>query len=178
MPIGIIFGDTPRASVFPRDWGHKQDLNLNGGFKADVWSGAELTIDGGIRRKFQHSQFYDYFPPPGFTFDPNSNKSANYLSTGMTTMSLTPRLDVTPMYFIALCAKRALPERSAALSLFGDREESVYTHYNHEVRKNIDAGHRIAELEAELEHLRGDASASTDTTALRKRAWWRRISSE
>jgi SAM-dependent methyltransferase len=95
--------------------------------------------------------------------------------------SIVPRLDVAPMYFIALCAKRALPERSAALSLFGDREESVYTHYNHEVRKNIDAGHRIAELEAELERLRGEAPASTDTTetsAPRKRAWWRRGSSE
>ncbi|MET0230156.1 MAG: class I SAM-dependent methyltransferase [Rhodanobacteraceae bacterium] len=98
--------------------------------------------------------------------------------------SIAPRLDISPMYFIALCAKRALPERSAALSLFGDREESVYTHYNHEVRKNIDGGHRIAELEAELAQLRGEASASTDitettdTTAPRKRAWWRRGSSE
>jgi len=92
--------------------------------------------------------------------------------------SIAPRLDVVPMYFIALCAKRALPERSAALSLFGDRDESVYTHYNHEVRKNIDAGHRIAELEAELERLRQETSASTDTTAPRKRAWWRRNPSE
>ena len=95
--------------------------------------------------------------------------------------SIAPRLDVVPMYFIALCAKRALPERSAALSLFGDREESVYAHYNHEVRKNIDAGHRIAALEAELERLREETSASTDTTdttAPRKRAWWRRNPSE
>jgi len=98
--------------------------------------------------------------------------------------SIAPRLDIAPMYFIALCAKRALPERSAALSLFGDREESVYTHYNHEVRKNIDAGHRIAELEAELDRLRGetpapaDTTETTDTTAPRKRAWWRRNSSE
>jgi hypothetical protein len=76
------------------------------------------------------------------------------------------------MYFIALCAKRALPERSAALSLFGDREESVYTHYNHEVRKNIDAGHRIAELEAELDRLR--AGASTESSAPPKSSWWRR----
>jgi SAM-dependent methyltransferase len=86
--------------------------------------------------------------------------------------AIAPRLDVAPMYFIALCAKRALPERSAALSLFGDREESVYTHYNHEVRKNIDAGHRIAELEAELDRLR--AGASTESSAPPKSSWWRR----
>ena len=87
--------------------------------------------------------------------------------------SIAPKLDVAPMYFIARCAKRMLPERSAALSLFGDREESVYTHYNHEVRKNIDAGHRIAELEAELERLRADASTPAES-APPKSSWWRR----
>jgi SAM-dependent methyltransferase len=92
--------------------------------------------------------------------------------------SIAPRLEVAPMYFIALCAKRALPERSAALSLFGDREESVYTHYDNEVRRNIAAGHRIAELEAELERLRAACSSPTETTAPRKRAWWRRNATE
>ncbi|HJT98948.1 MAG TPA: hypothetical protein VJ696_11595, partial [Rhodanobacteraceae bacterium] len=87
--------------------------------------------------------------------------------------SIAPKLDIAPMYFIALCAKRALPERSAALSLFGDREESVYTHYDHEVRKNIDAGHRIAELEAELERMRAHASAPAES-APPKSSWWRR----
>jgi SAM-dependent methyltransferase len=64
-----------------------------------------------------------------------------------------------PLYFIALCSRRpidALPQ----LALFGDREESVYRHYNHEVRKNMAAGARIAELEAELAVLRRDCAAS------------------
>lgn len=90
---------TPRASVFPFDWGHKQDFNLTTGFTMPVWSGAELIVDGGIRRKFQQSQFYDYFPSPAFTFNPNSHAAANYLNTGMTTSSLTPRLDVTHRLF-------------------------------------------------------------------------------
>ncbi len=67
-----------------------------------------------------------------------------------------------PMYFVAVCAKSRLPENLPALSLFGDREESVYSHYNHEVRKNIAAGTRIAELEAELARLRAVASAAAD----------------
>ncbi len=71
--------------------------------------------------------------------------------------TLTPRLEYAPMYFIAICAKRALPERLAALSLFGDRDESVYAHYDHEVRKNMDAGGRIAELEAEIERLQAQS---------------------
>jgi SAM-dependent methyltransferase len=56
-----------------------------------------------------------------------------------------------PLYYIAACARGgdALPELPA-LSLFGDAAESVYTHYNGEVRRNIAAGHRILELEQQL----------------------------
>ena len=70
---------------------------------------------------------------------------------------MTPRLDYAPLYFIAICARTRVPERLAALSLFGDREESVYQHYNHEVRKNMSAGGRIAELEEEVRQLRAQA---------------------
>lgn len=78
-------------------------------------------------------------------------------------------LGYAPMYFIAVCAKRALPETLPDLSLFGDREESVYAHYNHEIRKNIAAGARIAELEAEIARLR-----EVSTPARRDWRWWRR----
>lgn len=64
-------------------------------------------------------------------------------------------LDYAPLYFIAVCSRRPLPELPD-LSLFGDREESVYAHYNGEVRRNMAAGGRIAELEAEVARLRTD----------------------
>lgn len=86
-------------------------------------------------------------------------------------------LDYAPMYFIAVCAKRALPDSLPAISLFGDREESVYAHYNHEIRKNIAAGARIAELEAELERLRGPAHRPVTAPTVpqpRDWRWWRR----
>jgi SAM-dependent methyltransferase len=90
--------------------------------------------------------------------------------------TMAPRLDYAPLYFIAVCAKRALPDRLAALSLFGDREESVYRHYNHEVRKNMSAGGRIAELEEEVRQLRERAHAAPDESAAAKHdwRWWRR----
>jgi SAM-dependent methyltransferase len=65
----------------------------------------------------------------------------------------TAGLDYAPLYFIAVCACTPLPEMPD-LALFGDREESVYQHYNGEVRKNMAAGGRIAELEAEIAALR------------------------
>lgn len=66
-----------------------------------------------------------------------------------------PGLDYAPLYFIAVCSRRPLPALPD-LALFGDREESVYAHYNGEVRRNMAAGGRIAELEAEVARLRAD----------------------
>jgi SAM-dependent methyltransferase len=80
-----------------------------------------------------------------------------------------------PMYFIAVCARRALPDSLPDLSLFGDAEDSVYAHYHHEIRKNISAGTRIAELEAEIERLRAQAPTDADSPApQRDWRWWRR----
>jgi SAM-dependent methyltransferase len=64
-------------------------------------------------------------------------------------------LDYAPLYFVAVCSRQPLPATLPDLAVFGDRDESVYQHYNGEVRKNIAAGGRIAELEAEITALRG-----------------------
>jgi SAM-dependent methyltransferase len=85
-----------------------------------------------------------------------------------------------PLYFIAVCSKRPLETALPALALFGDREESVYRHYNGEVRRNMAAGARIAELEAALAaalHERDAARAASAESAPQRsapRPWWRR----
>ena len=69
--------------------------------------------------------------------------------------SLRDGLVYPPLYYVAACARSAdALNRLPAFSLYGDAQESVYAHYNAEVRKNIAAGGRIAELEAELDALR------------------------
>lgn len=79
-------------------------------------------------------------------------------------------LAYAPLYFIAVCARHALPAGLPDLSLFGDDQESVYAHYNHEIRKNMSAGARILELEAELEQLRKQPASAPR----RDWRWWRR----
>jgi SAM-dependent methyltransferase len=86
-----------------------------------------------------------------------------------------PGLAYEPLYFVALAARgdADLPADATALaSLFGDAEESVYRHYGHEIRKNMGAGHRIAELERELEAARARA-AGTDTAS--PAGWFARL---
>jgi SAM-dependent methyltransferase len=82
---------------------------------------------------------------------------------------LSPGLDHEPLYFIAVCARTAaeLPSANGALlSLFGDREESVYRHYEHEVRKNIQAGGVLADLERRLAQAEARAQAAEQRASL------------
>ncbi|TVS09893.1 MAG: class I SAM-dependent methyltransferase [Wenzhouxiangella sp.] len=70
-----------------------------------------------------------------------------------------------PLYFVAAAAaaESALPQLPG-VSLYGDRDESVYGHYNDEVGKHIRAGQLLAEREAEIQALRRRLD----------RPWWRR----
>jgi iron complex outermembrane recepter protein len=59
--------------------------------------GVGLILDGGVRRKFQQAQFFNYITFDPFfnpTFDVAGATSMNYLDTLMTTSSFTPRFDV------------------------------------------------------------------------------------
>lgn len=68
-------------------------------------------------------------------------------------------LAYAPLYYVALCSRQPLPALPP-LHLFGDAEESVYAHYNGEVRKNMAAGKRIAELEQRVAELERDARST------------------
>lgn len=79
------------------------------------------------------------------------------------------RVPHPPMYFIALCAGEevALPDTRAGLWLLDDEAESVYRHYQHEVRKNMEAGGILAGHQARIEELERELKRRT-------RPWWRR----
>lgn len=73
--------------------------------------------------------------------------------------------ELAPLYFVAVAAatEEALPP-VRGLSLYGDRQESVYAHYNDVVRKHIRAEQALAEREQELEQLKQKLA----------QPWWRR----
>lgn len=60
-----------------------------------------------------------------------------------------------PVYLLALCAnaKSDIPGFDQALFLYNDESESVYQHYNHEIRRNMETGEILQELEARVASL-------------------------
>jgi len=91
--------DTPWQSNTPLDWGKKQAINFATGFNATLTPDVELIVDGGLRRKFQQAQFFNYFDPVTFLYNINAASPMNYVDTVMTTSSFTPRLDVAHQLF-------------------------------------------------------------------------------
>src|SRR6056297_3057235 len=81
-----------------------------------------------------------------------------------------------PIYFIAVAAASGIDlPQPAGLSLFDDRAESVYGHYNDEVRNHIRAGHLLAERDAEIDRLKASlADRSSPWQRLRQRLFGRR----
>jgi SAM-dependent methyltransferase len=70
--------------------------------------------------------------------------------------SLHAGLHYAPLYFIALAAAEAeaIAPYANQLHLFGDAQESIYMHYNDEIRKGIRAGELIQALQREIQQLR------------------------
>lgn len=97
----------------------------------------------------------------GATFQQENN--------GTLSSSRAPQHD--PVYLIAVCAAAdsCLPPAADGLSLFDDAEESVYQHYNDEVRKHIAAGELLAEKEKQLRELRANGNSGPA-----RRGWWAR----
>ena len=133
-----------------------------------------------LRRRFPHVRLYAQrllFQSAIWSVDPPSLDAPAHYATADGDGRVESGLGYAPMYYIAVCSRQPLPALPAA-SWFGDRDESVYRHYNHEIRKNMAAGARIAELEAQLEAALQRERAAADErqrpVAAARRPWWRR----
>lgn len=135
-----------------------------------------------LRRRFPYVRLYAQrllFQSAIWSLDPPDPQGAGHYATADGHGGVEQGLHYAPMYFIAVCSRQPLPPLPAS-SWFGDRDETVYRHYNHEIRQNMAAGGRIAELEAQLAALQREhavlaagvaAPAAATATAT---PWWRR----
>lgn len=89
---------------------------------------------------------------------PPTSAAASTLREG----GIEQTLDYEGLYYLAVCARSEaqLPIAAGEVHLFGDHAESVYSHYNDEVRRHIAAGHRLIAQEAEIERLRAQLAAA------------------
>lgn len=165
-PEGFLLISTPDKSIYTDTMGNRNEFHvaelyrdefenlLAGRFQARRMWGQKLVFQSAI---------WPLDGVAGASFHRESEQGVSSASS--------PRHD--PVYLLALCAasEQCLPGLQTAISLFDDVGETVYEHYYHEIRKNMEAGgilaqrdRQIAELKQELARVRtGDSS------------WWRRL---
>jgi len=82
-----------------------------------------------------------------------------------------------PVYFIAACSndKTGTPSVGhGGLSLFGDLEESVYKHYNAEVRHHIESAEAFAAMQARIVEMEAAVEEKDPLRLPAMAAWFRR----
>jgi len=87
-----------------------------------------------------------------------------------------------PVYLLAICANTAsdMPNFAQDLFLFDDAAESVYQHYYHEIRRNLETGQILQNLEARLASLQADLQSKNlaaigDQPAGTGKTWVQRV---
>lgn len=155
-PGGVLLVSTPDKHTYTDLTGFTNEFHVRelyrDEFEALLASRFSAFRLFGQKLLFQ-SALWDVFAPPAApgwqaaVLDQDSDAVAEHMA-------------FAPVYYIAVCSNAlgGLPPLPS-LALFGDAQESVYQHYNEEVRRHIAAGLRLQELEAELERERAARQA-------------------
>lgn len=83
------------AAATPFDYGNQQGKSATAGFTKTLWNGAELIVDGGVRKKDTQSGFFGTVP----FASPLIGFSSAYNDAALQTWSITPRLSVKNSIF-------------------------------------------------------------------------------
>lgn len=146
-PDGVLVVSSPDKRAYSEKAGFRNEFHVRELYRDELE--AMLAARFPARRMFGQkllfqSVIWDLEAGPATIAAATAREPAPALADG---------LDYEPLYYVALCAKHdaALPHLAGRVDLFGDAAESVYAHYNHEIRKNMAAGGVIADLERRLE---------------------------
>ena len=110
-----------------------------------------------LKTQFAHTQLYcQKLLFQSLLWDPDRAPMGARTSTLLADGSVSDRAQYQALYFIAICSDANLEQiaPAGAMHLFGDAAESVYEHYNEEIRRHIAAGHRLIAQEREIAELR------------------------
>lgn len=168
-PGGVLLISSPDKAVYTDRYHNENEFHVRELYRHELENllAAQFPACKILQQKlFFYSAIWSQEPDPGVVFQQFDDNDISTLGH--------PGHD--GMYFIAVCAatEKDLPRLEPGLWLFDDQEESVYRHYNEEIRKHIAAGERIESLELEITQLRArldEQAIPPPVTA----PWWRRL---
>lgn len=158
-PNGFLLVSSPDRKTYSEETGYDNPFHVRELYRDELESMISATFPA-YRLYGQKLMFVSAL------WDLGDGKGRQFLTDDEGSVGAAEAPDYPPLYFVVVAAAEvsSLPT-VPGLSLYADRDESVYQHYNEEVARHIRAGHLLAEREAEIERLRARLA----------RPWWRRI---
>ncbi len=154
-PTGVLLISTPDRTVYNAQGGEPNPFHVRELERAEF----EHLLAG----RFAHRRLFGQkllFASALWSLDPPGAGASGWRIDCESNGAIASGPAWPPVYYLAACAHHGEPLAGLpGLSLFGDADEQVYRHYDDEVRRHIAAGHRLAELEAELTRLRAEQAA-------------------
>lgn len=149
-PDGFLLLSSPDRKTYSDDTGFDNEFHVRELYRNE--------LESLLERHFPHYRLYGQklmFQSALWRLDGDTGTAEQLTADEHGRVVATDRPAAAALYFLAVAAADgvALPEPTG-LSLFTDRAESVYAHYNSEVGKHIAAGRLLAERDAEIERLR------------------------
>ncbi len=148
-PDGILLISSPDKRTYTDLTGYRNEHHVRELYRDEFERLLQANF-GGVRLLGQKLLFQSVL------WDPDRSQGPASASTLTAQGTLLPQLDYAPLYYLAICTHEAaqLPVEAGAVHLFGDSAETVYAHYNDEIRRHIAAGHRLMALDQENAELR------------------------
>lgn len=169
-PGGLLVLSSPDRKTYSDDRGFENEFHVRELYRDEL---VELVGDRfpAWRLYGQKLMFHSVIWP--LTGDPGAGEVAELDDAGELAEGGAPGAE--PLYYVMLCARdeAALPAAGRGLSLFSDRAESVYEHYNAEVRHHIESGRVFEDMQSRIRELE---TALRETGEGRSsRGWFRRL---
>ncbi len=149
-PDGVLLLSSPDRKTYSDDTGYRNEFHVRELYRNE--------LEDLLGRHFPNFRLYGQklmFHSTLWRLD-DAGGASEHLGAEEDGTVVTAREPMqAPLYFVAVAAATGamLPE-APPLSLFDDRAESVYAHYNQEVARIIQAGELLAERDAEIDRLK------------------------
>lgn len=172
---GFLLISSPDKAVYSEQLGNDNPFHLRELYRQeleDLLAGEFPAVRLLGHKLAFHSMIWPLDPTAVGNPDHLSRLALHRQQDGVT--SRLPRPGGDAVYFIALCAaeEKFLPQMEPQLWLFDDAAETVYRHYQHEIRKNMQAGEILQSKDREIEALQ---AALREMREHPPRRWWRRL---
>lgn len=172
---GFLLISSPDKAVYTEQLGNDNPFHLRELYRQeleDLLAGEFPAVRLLGHKLAFHSMIWPLDPPAAGKPGPISSLALHRQHEGVTSRLPAPGGDA--VYYIAVCAaeEKFLPQLGQQLWLFDDAAESVYRHYQHEIRKNMQAGEILQSKDREIEALQ---AALRELQAPSPRPWWRRL---